>query len=122
MSLVVRTTLALPAAAEAARAELHRHHRNLAVYDVQPLAELVADSIAGRRFQMVLMGALATLALFLAAAGVDGVVSYIAGERLREIGIRIALGARSIDILWLIVRQGMQHALLEQPLDSPPCC
>ena len=111
MTLVVRTTLPLAAAAEAARAELRRIDRNLPVYAVQPLAEQVADSIAVRRFQMLLMGLLAALALFLAALGVYGVMSSMAGERVREIGIRMAMGARAADILWLMVGQGMRHAV-----------
>ena len=112
MTLVVRSTLPLPAAAEGARAELHRIDRNLPVYGLQPLAELVSDSIAARRFRTLLMGLMAVLALFLAAMGVYGVVSCMVGERLREIGIRMALGARRPEILWLIVRQGMKYALV----------
>ncbi|MBZ5725376.1 MAG: ABC transporter permease [Acidobacteriia bacterium] len=111
MTLVVRSALPPEAAAASARAALRGIDRNLPVYDVRPLAELVADSIAARRFRTLLMGALAALALFLAAVGVYGVMSSMAGERLREIGIRMALGARRPDILLLIVRQGMKHAL-----------
>jgi putative ABC transport system permease protein len=112
MTLVLRTTLPPPTAAKSARAELRRIDSTLPVYGVQPMAELIADSIAARRFHTLLMGLLAALALVLSAVGIYGVMSCMVGERLREIGIRMALGARPPDILMLVVRQGMKQALV----------
>jgi putative ABC transport system permease protein len=112
MTLVLRGAQPSSGAAESARAELYRIDRNLPVYDVQPLSDLLAGSLAGRRFHTLVMGLLAALALALAAVGVYGVVSYTVNQRRREIAIRMAVGARGCDILLLIVRQAMKHALL----------
>ena len=112
MTLVLRTTLPLSTAAQGARTELRRIDSTLPVYDVQPMARLVTDSISARRFHTLLMGLLAALALVLSAVGIYGVISCTVGERLREIGIRMALGARRPDILLLVVHQGMKQALV----------
>jgi putative ABC transport system permease protein len=112
MSLVVRNSADAAATAETIRGELRAIDRDLPIYDVQPLAGRVAQSLAPRRFSMLLMSLLAALAMILAAVGVYGVISYMVGERLHEIGIRVALGARPVEILLLVVKQGMQHALL----------
>jgi len=112
MTLVLRTTLPLSTTAHSARAALRRIDSNMPVYNVQPMAEVVAESIATRRFHTLLMGLLAVLALVLSAVGIYGVMSCMVGERLGEIGIRMALGARQPEILSLVVRQGMRRALV----------
>ncbi len=98
--------------AQAVREELHRLDRNLPVYDFQPMIRRLRDSVAPRRLNMALMTGLAGMALILACIGLYGVVSYVTRERVHEIGIRMALGARPAGILWLVVRQGMKHALV----------
>ena len=105
-SLVVRG-----APPQAVIAELRRLDAVLPVYDIRPVTDLVSADIAPRRFNMLLLGLLAALALVLAATGVYGVVSCMAGERRGEIGIRMALGARPPEILLLVLRQGMAHVL-----------
>jgi putative ABC transport system permease protein len=108
VSVVIRTA----GDASAATEELRRIDRNLAIYDVRPMTERVAESVAPRRFNMLLMSLLAALALALAMLGVYGVISYMVGERRHEIGIRMSLGARPAGILLLVVQQGMQYVLI----------
>ena len=78
---------------------------------VQTMDQILSDSVARRRLYVVLLGVFAWVALLLAAAGIYGVVSYSVAQRTREIGIRVALGAERVDVLWLIVAQAAKLAL-----------
>jgi predicted permease len=80
------------------------------VYAVETMKEVLANSMAARRLSMILLAAFATLALALSCIGLYGVLSYLAGERTREIGVRIALGAERRDIQRLILGQGVKMA------------
>jgi putative ABC transport system permease protein len=82
------------------------------IYSVYTMNQLVSRSIAPRRFNMVLMGIFSALALLLASIGIYGVMSYAVTERTHEIGIRMALGARTGDVLAMVIKQGMKLALI----------
>jgi putative ABC transport system permease protein len=71
------------------------------------MEQAIADSIAPRRFNLLLLGIFALVALVLAALGVYGVVAYAVAERTQEIGIRLALGAERVRVVRMIVSQGM---------------
>ena len=103
--LVVRTALDPGPLTAAVRQQVQLLAPTVAVHDVATMDERVARSIASRRFGMVLVGTLAVLALVLAAVGLYGVLAHAVLERTREIGIRMALGARSETVVALIVRQ-----------------
>ncbi len=77
----------------------------------QTMNEVIADSLAPRRFSMILLDAFAVVALLLASLGLYGVISYLVGQRTHELGIRLALGAQRGDILRLVLSHGMKMAL-----------
>jgi predicted permease len=111
-SLVLRADVPPTSLAATVRRAIWDVDRDVAIPRVQTMDEIVATSVADRRFELSLMGAFGCAAAILAALGVYGVVSYSVARRGREMGIRIALGARPRDIHRLIVGEGLAPVAL----------
>jgi predicted permease len=105
MQVLVRTTPGFPTPAAAIREAVERIDPSVPLSGVRSLDEVIAQSVVETTFTMILLGIVATLALVLGAIGIFGVISYVVGQRTREIGLRVALGAARADIHKLIFRQ-----------------
>src|SRR5882762_6528816 len=111
-NLLVRTSLGPLELSVPIRKQLHSLDANLPFAEVSTMDEIMAAQTADRRYTTSLLVLFAVFGVVLSVIGVYGVISYVVTQRTAEIGLRMALGARHADVLWLILRQGLGMALI----------
>jgi putative ABC transport system permease protein len=112
MSVVVRTSSDPVSMISAIRSQVFTVDKDQPVFDIMTMDQRLAKSVASSRFVMLLLGTFSVLALGLAAVGLYGAMAYLVTQRTQEIGLRMALGARRIDVFKLVVGKGMRLAMI----------
>ena len=112
VGVVARTRPDFPSNARPIISGVRSVNGEIVVYRLRSMIDVIAESIAAQRFAMTLLGAFAALATVLASVGIYGVISYIAGQRTHEIGIRMALGAKQGDVLRMVLWQAGRMAAI----------
>jgi putative ABC transport system permease protein len=111
MKLIVKSAAEPASLTSGVRSAIASLDKDQPVFDIETMDQYVRDAVSTRRITFLLLGCFSALSLVLAGVGIYGVISYSVAQRLREIGIRVALGAQSSDVLQLVMTQGAKIAM-----------
>ena len=120
--IVIRTASDPSSLAPAIRRQLHDLDSDMPFAEVQTIEALVEQESGGQRFTAVLLSLFAVAGLALAVVGIYGVVSFVVAQRNQELAVRIALGASRANVLWLVLKQGLEMAVIGAAIGLSAAC